>query len=226
MSSSHTHNVETWTHGWSTTLLSRFQLSVSLDERITVMEVFTCTLSLISGNELTYETIDDSMLTAATRTLHHAVAHRKRCSTMQSRTEMLLREDSTPDSTFQLRRLIQSGIELRMQRLLTSFGQLFESWHQERFCATISPSERTRTGIIDPSLLSTNTHLDFNSALTTCRNLTNGYVTTCLEVVSRARRICSRPPIRGGRGGAFHPSLSSHARGRFLPQSNFDRWTS
>ena len=67
---------------------------------------------------------------------------------------------------------------------------------------------------------------DFNSALTTCRNLTNGYVTTCLEVVSRARRICSRPPIRGGRGGARYPSLSSHARGRFLPQSNFDRWTS
>lgn len=88
MSSSRTPNAETWIHGWSTTMLSRFQLSVSLDERITLMEAFT------------------------------------------------------------------------------------------------NPYELMQNGTIDPWLLDTNTHTDFHSAQITCRNLTNGYVTTCLEVVS------------------------------------------
>ena len=45
-------------------------------------------------------------------------------------------------------------------------------------------SERMRTGIIDPLLLHTGTHVSFESCLITCRSLTTGYVTTCLELVS------------------------------------------
>lgn len=71
-----------------------------------------------------------------------------------------------------------------MRQVLTSFGQLLESWHRERFCAITNPYELMQNGTIDPWLLDTNTHTDFHSAQITCRNLTNGYVTTCLEVVS------------------------------------------
>ena len=225
MSSSHTHNVETWTHGWSTTLLSRFQLSVSLDERITVMEVFTCTLSLISGNELTYETIDDSMLTAATRTLHHAVAHRKRCSTMQSRTEMLLREDSTPDSTFQLRRLIQSGIELRMQRLLTSFGQLFELAPRALLC-----NHQSLRAYADWHYRPVATKYEHPPGLQLRTDHMPELDEWVRDNLSGSGKSCPShllppPHTGGGSRGPLPLPLVACSRA-VLPQSNFDRWTS
>jgi len=103
------------------------------------------------------------------------------------------------------RQLILSGIELQMQQLLTSFGALLENWLLERSSATINHSALMPNGTIDPSLLNTNTQLNFRSARNMCRNLTTGYVTTCLEVVSRARRICSRPFGVGGGPGAHSP---------------------
>lgn len=185
MSSSPTPNAATWIPSWSATISRRYQLSVSLDERITLMEAFISTLSLTLDGELTYEINDSSMLTAATRTYNLAVEHRKRCSIMRSRMATWSPEDLIPTSEEKMfQEMALSGIQLRMQRLLTAFGNLFESWHRERFCATISPSERMRTGIIDPLLLHTGTHVSFESCLITCRSLTTGYVTTCLELVS------------------------------------------
>lgn len=206
MSFSHTPNAATWIPGWSATILHHFTLSVSLDEKITWMEAFTSTLSWILERRLTSETVDSLMLTASTRTLRHAEEHLKRCSTMRSRTETLWLADSIPYSEMKYRQLTLSGIELQMQRLLTSFGTLFESWHRERFCATISPSERMQSGIIDPRLLCTNTHVSFDSALTDCRSLTNGYVSLCLE------QVCLTPPGLHGP----HPAAREPKRPRAL----------
>jgi len=185
MSSSLTLNAATWIPGLYTTLLHHFQLSVSLDEKLMLMEVFTSTLSWISGERSTSETLDDSMLRASTRMYSHAVAHRKRCSTMRSRTETLSQEDSVPSSTIMFRRLVTSGLESQMHLLWTSFGTLFESWHHERFAATSTPCVPMPNGTIDPRLLNINTPRPFNLALQEFRNLMNGYVTTCLVLVSK-----------------------------------------
>jgi len=184
MSSSLTLNAATWIPGLYTTLLHHFQLSVSLDEKLMLMEVFTSTLSWISGERSTSETLDDSMLRASTRMYSHAVAHRKRCSTMRSRTETLSQEDSIPSSTIMFRRLVTSGLESHMRQLWTNFGTLFESWHHERFVATSTPSEPMPNGTIDPRLLHTSTPRPFDLALREFQSSMNGYVTICLELVS------------------------------------------
>lgn len=198
MSSSPTPNAGTWTHGLFTTLLRDIQLSASLGERITLMAALTSTLSWISADASISGTRDALMLRASTRTFNHVVEHHKRCSTMRSRTETLWLEDSTPLSTLQFRDLVMSGLELRMHRLWESFGNLLESWHHERYCATISHSELTPSGTIDPSVLHTNTPPPFNSTLEEFRNLMNGYVTTCLEMVRNAAPVVAEaPPLKG-----------------------------
>ena len=127
MSSSPTPNAATWIPSWSATISRRYQLSVSLDERITLMEAFISTLSLTLDGELTYEINDSSMLTAATRTYNLAVEHRKRCSIMRSRMATWSPEDLIPTSEEKMfQEMALSGIQLRMQRLLTAFGNLFE----------------------------------------------------------------------------------------------------
>lgn len=192
MSFSRTPNVETWIPGLFTTLLHRFQLSASLDEKLMLMEVLTSTLSWTSAERWTSETLDDLMLRASTRIYNHAVAHRKRCSTMRSRTEMLSQEDSVPSSTIRFRELTLSGLESHMRQLWTSFGILFESWHHERFVATSTPCGPMPNGTIDPRLLNINTPHPFNLALREFQSSMNGYVTTCLELVSK--RAPPSPP--------------------------------
>jgi len=192
MSFSRTLNAETWIPGLFTTLLHHFQLSVSLDEKLMLMEVLTSTLSWISAERSTSETRDDLMLKATTRMYNHAVAHRKRCSTMRSRTETSSQEDSPPDWMTRFTRLTLSGLESHMLEVWTSFGILFESWHHERFVATSSPSAPMPSGTIDPRLLNTNTLPRFNLALREFHDSMNGYVTTCLELVSK--RAPPNPP--------------------------------
>ena len=184
MSSLPTPNVATWMANWSATILQHYQLSVSLDEKITLMEVFTSTLSWISADAWTSATLDGLMLKATTRTYNHAVAHLKKCATMRSRTETLLQEGSTPSSTIQFRELTLSGIELQMRRLLMSFGNLLDSWLHERFSATSTPFGPSQSGTIDPRQLHTSTPVTFESTHREHLNLMRGYVTTCLELVS------------------------------------------
>lgn len=220
MSSSRTPNAEPWIRGLYTTLLHHFQLSVSLDERATLMEVLISTLSWISDDASTSGTLDASMLTASTRIYNHAVEHLKRCSTMRSRTETLLREASVPSSTIRFRDLTLSGLESQMHQLWMSFGTLFESWHHERFVATTNRCGPMPTGTIDPQLLHTSTLRPFSLALREFRNSMNGYVTICLELVGNylARRPMLPRPIKGHRGGPPQgdpPPPGSRARGRF-----------
>jgi len=217
MSSSLTLNAATWIPGLYTTLLHHFQLSASLDEKLTLMEVLTSTLSWISGERSTSETLDDSMLRASTRMYNHAVAHRKRCSTMRSRTETLSQEDSVPSSTIMFRQLVTSGLESHMRQLWTNFGTLFESWHRERFVATSTPSEPMPNGTIDPRLLHTSTPRPFDLALREFQSSMNGYVTICLELVSDclARRPMLPRPINGAPRGSL-PKGPLPPRGRGL----------
>lgn len=184
MSSSPTPSAETSTNGEFTTLLRRFQLSVSLHEKLTLMEEFISMLSSISADASTSETRDALMLMATTRIYNHAVAHHRRCWTMRSRTETLSLEASVPSSTIRFRQLTMSGLESHMHLLWTSFGILFESWHRERCAATSTPCVHMPNGTIDPRLLSINTPRPFDLALQEFRNSMNGYVTTCLELVS------------------------------------------
>lgn len=196
MSYSRTLNAETWIPGLFTTLLHHFQLSVSLDEKLMLMEVLTSTLSWISAEKSTSEILDVSMLKATTRMYNHAVGLRKRCSTMQSKMETLSQEDSPPDWTIRFTQLTLSGLKSHMLEVWTSFGILFESWHHERFVATSNPSAPMPSGTIDPRLLNTNTPRPFNFALREFHNSMNGYVTTCLELVSKGP-----PPTP--QGGSF-----------------------
>jgi len=180
------------------------------------MGAFISTLSWISVDASISGTRDASMLTAATRTFNHVVEHHKRCSTMRSRTETLSQEGSVPESELKFRELTTSGLELQMQQVWRSFGTLFESWHHERFYATTNLSVPTPSGTIDPLRLHTNTPLDFSFALENFQNSMRGYVTTCLELVSSARRLMPRGhkwPFGGAPPGGPTPSLSGRLEG-------------
>ena len=85
----------------------------------------------------------------------------------------------------QIQELTLSGLESHMRQLWTSFGILFESWHHERFVATSTPCGPMPNGTIDPRLLNINTPHPFNLALREFQSSMNGYVTTCLELVSK-----------------------------------------
>ena len=87
-----------------------------------------------------------------------------------------------------------------MRQLWTSFGILFESWHHERFVATSTPCGPMPNGTIDPRLLNINTPRPFNLALRGVPDSMNGYVTTCLELVSKG------PSPRGPPRGSFRES--------------------
>ena len=119
------------------------------------MEVFTCTLSLISGNELTYETIDDSMLTAATRTF--APCGR----TPQTMLDYAIKDGDVVAGGLNPRLDISTATSDTVWHRIANAETVDEFWSTVRAgtkSASVQPSvpsERTRTGIIDPSLLST-----------------------------------------------------------------------
>jgi hypothetical protein len=196
MSSSLTPNAETWTHSLFTTLLLHTQLSVSWVERTTLMAAFISTLSWISADASISGTRDALMLAATTRMFNHVAEHHKRCSTTRLRTEMLSREGSTPISELRYRDLTISGLESQLQGAWRSFGDLLESWLHERSCATTSRSAPTPSGTIDPLRLNTFTPMDFTFQHDAFRRWMNGYVTTCLQVVST--RVASGGPPPGG----------------------------
>lgn len=183
---SRTPSPKAWTIGPCWTILARYQQSVSLVEKLTLMEELISMPSATSESDSTPEIPAVSMLRATTRTFNLLEGHQRRVGTMLVKKEMLSVEgwDALTEAEGQelmYLELVHNGIALWERRLLTSFGDLFESWLHEHSSPTLTVSEPTRSGTIAPWWLHTRTPLALSSTYQEWRNCANGYRTVCLE---------------------------------------------
>lgn len=160
MDSSRTPNAETSTTGELWNAFHHWELSASWEENFTRMEDFIFTCSMTSDGSFEAERLTYSMWTVGTRTLSLLREHLRRVTTTQSRMAMLSAEgwNGRNRAQWDLGRLLLSGLELRMQRVVTNFGNFSMSWIQKLLHATSTHSASMLTGDLPRSLPAMTTH--------------------------------------------------------------------
>lgn len=181
MSSLPTPNAETSIRSRLTPYFHAWELSVSWGERSTLMKGFISTLSSILEDDPTSVTNGLPMLRAAIRMSNLLDGHQRRVGIMQSKTEMLSPVVLEDLMEIRFLRLAISGLVSAWQRVLTSFGEWFESWLHELFLPTSHHSGRTPIGTFDPLELHTARLPVYHSTYQAFRSSINGYITICLE---------------------------------------------
>ncbi|ALC04312.1 putative protein [Gemycircularvirus gemy-ch-rat1] len=128
----------------------RIELSVPLEESLTLMGEFTSTLSSISADSSAVERLMFSMWEAATLTYRSLEGLQRRATTTGSRMAMWSQEDSNgrylDRAEVALARLVLSGLQLRWQRTQENFGDFVTSWLQNMSAALSTASGATQTG--------------------------------------------------------------------------------
>jgi hypothetical protein len=124
------------------TTFQALERSVSLPERITLMEVLTSTLSLISGVSSGPETVEYLMWKASTQTLAHLEAIQEADTTMRRRMEISSRGVSRGRAEEELLRLRLHGIGSSLRHVLKLFETTFGNWLRKKL---YSGPERSNT---------------------------------------------------------------------------------
>ena len=162
MDFSHTPNAATSTLGALLRCLETWELSVSLDEKITLMEDFTSMLSSCSNGSLSHEMSVYSMWTDTIQISFAVTAHRKRVQLMQQKKETLWLEDSTSaNSEHRFLTLGLCGLKSSYRELERNFLRLARVWLQGHFVVPSLHSSATPTGSIDPSPCRTNILVEY-----------------------------------------------------------------
>ncbi|ASH99177.1 putative ORF3 protein [Giant panda associated gemycircularvirus] len=208
--------------------------SASLDERITLMEDFTSTLSLCSNGSLSQEMSVFSMWTASTRTLSWVQmlsvvgVHQRRVGIMRRSMGTLLRGDSK-DPEVGFLRLALYGLQSSFQKIERAFLKLSRDWLREHFCVTSLPSDVMLIGNIGGNQNPTLTLATYRSTQRSFQDSIHGYnkiwwdmdLTVSASLRSKYTFLTwavwagALPPARGSRPG--HPSVplcKCHPRAR------------
>ncbi|UOF79424.1 putative C2 protein [Genomoviridae sp.] len=175
-------NAETSILSKLVTILDDLELSVSLDEKITLMEEFICTLSSCSNGSFAQETSVYSMWRESTQISSVAMEHRKRVTTMRQKMGMWSQEDWKGRAELAYLRLARRGLLSSWQRVETSFLLASRRWILEHF-ALISPlSEHTPTGNTEKTPNPTEHQKELASLWMDTQNLVTGYNTLWVEM--------------------------------------------
>ena len=112
---------------------TNWELSSSLAEKITLMEVFISTASLTLGGKEGSDELLASMLKVVTPILSSLKEHLKRDTTMRSKMETLHSKALTVPfrAEAEIARLLQNGLKLRMQAIESRFGIWYINWIQK-----------------------------------------------------------------------------------------------
>lgn len=129
---------------WS--CLETWELSVSLDEKITLMAEFISMYSATSDDSFRRERLIYSMWEASTQTSSLLDALQRRLSITLARMETLSLAGLEDRAEMQISTLIRSGTRRHIAELLTSFSTFATSWLRE-ISSEVSPHfEPTATG--------------------------------------------------------------------------------
>lgn len=126
--SSLTLNAETLIHTQLCSFSQSWALSVSLDERITLMEEFISTLLWTSAESIQLEMHVSLMWKDTIRMCSLAKKHRRRCLIMQRKREMLLLGDSSDHTEAMFINLAIRGMKSYWQTLENSFSTYVDDW--------------------------------------------------------------------------------------------------
>lgn len=124
------------------TIFQALELSASLDEKITLMEVLTSMFSVISDPRNNPDEPISLMSTATTQTLSHLGVVRTAVTTMQSKMETLLQGGYRGRAEVDFLKLKIHGARLSAQKVERSFLTCFEAWIRKHS----SPSGLSSTG--------------------------------------------------------------------------------
>jgi hypothetical protein len=172
----------TWIHGQSSTFLHHFQLSASLDEKITLMVEFTSMLLSISADSIQLEMLVSLMWTDATRMCSLARKHRRRCTIMQSKMATLLQGDSSDQTEGEFLRLATRGLRSSWLRLETSFSDYVDNWLRDISPQASQVFANMPTGPIEWTEHPIRRLRDTYSTLVDFRNSMIGYEAICWDV--------------------------------------------
>ena len=182
-----TRSVENSTPSVLLSILDRLERSVSLDEKITLMEDFISTLSLV-GTESTPLGIAGPLTSqVTTQILSQATAHQQLAGTMHARRETLSQEASSgrAEETIAFLDLVQSGLRSSWQRLERSFLNYARTWILEHCVSTTPVSRRTPIGGIDWTALLTPIHEVLCYTQTACLLSLDGH----MKILSTAAEV-------------------------------------
>lgn len=190
--------------GRLSTCLGLLERSVSSDEKVTLMEEFTSTLSSCSNGSLAHEMSVYSMWTDSTQMLYAVTQHHKRVQLMQQKRGTLWQAGSTRmSSEFQYLVRALFGLSSSFAELETSFLKLAEGWRLEHSSAISPHSGVTPTGNIDPSPCHTQRLTVYRLRQQSFQNCLLGYHTLWRDLEIE---VCEPPPLRvplGNHGGVF-----------------------
>lgn len=128
------------------------------------MEDFIFTCSQTSDGSFEAEGLIYSMWTVGTQTLNLLREHQRRVTTTQSRMEMLSAEgwQGRSRAQWEMGRLLLSGLELRVRRLETNFGNFAMNWIPKLLHAISPHSASIATGDLPRCLPSMSTMDELN----------------------------------------------------------------
>ncbi|WGO62808.1 hypothetical protein [Genomoviridae sp.] len=128
MSSSLTLSLATFLNGPFLTISRLLELSASLDERITLMEVLISMFSAISDERSNPDDPISLMSMATTQTLSHLVDVREKVGTMRQRMDSLLQGAWRGRAEVDFLQLRINGARLSAQKVEKSFLTCYGNW--------------------------------------------------------------------------------------------------
>lgn len=159
-------------------ILASLELSVSLAEKITLMEEFISTASLVLSVRQALGTAAPLTSTAATQILSQATAHLVLDGIMRQKMETSLPEHSNgqAETTKEFLQLVQSGMRSSWRRLEKSFLDYARTWILDHCVSTSPHSELTQIGSIDWIALRTPIQEVYISTQTKCLLSIDGHM--------------------------------------------------
>ena len=150
------HNAMGFVSGTCWTILERLELSVSLDEKITLMKVLTCMFSAILGGNDASEASAISMYQVSTQTLSHLKGIQERAGITRRKMETLLQVDlnglamtDNQKAEMQLLGRLRSLLRSSESKTVILFGNVVKSWLQGYCCETSQVFRDTLPGDSD-----------------------------------------------------------------------------
>lgn len=156
--------------------------SVSLDERITRTEAFIYTCLSTSDGSFEVEGLMFSMWAIGTQTLRLLGDLRGRRTTMQSRMATSSVEVQNDRAEGEVRRLILSGLSLRVRRIERSFGDFCLSWIRKLLPVLSRHSASSPTGNLLQTLPPMSIHEEWSSSVETLTEEMIGYNNLVLDL--------------------------------------------
>lgn len=204
MDSSRTRNVAPSIHSTLLNICQRLELSVSLEEKITLMEDFISTASLVSSPREALGTAAPLTSTAATQILSQATAHLQLAGIMRQRMETSSQEDSSgrAEGTIEFIQLVLSGMRSSWLKLERSFLSYARIWILDHCVSTSHLFERTPIGGIDWTALRIPIQEVYSSAQTKCLLSIDGHMKILVTATEVSFHGGAKGPQRAEQGSA------------------------